>query len=467
MDQMFADACAASATERNALLARFCEECARRVEKKPQDAHVLYKWGCALWWRAGARSGSEAAELFEQADKKFARAQQIAPNDGEIRFARAEAMRCHAALYPEEASRRLLVRVCEQCEARLGIFATGPHDARMFNTWGLALWWMAAREKGAEALRLYREADEKFGRGCSLAPEQTEIALNQAEARYWRAYLETGAAQVETLNEVCAQCANLASLGAGGTRMLEVWGSALCWLGARSPGIEGEPYFEQAEAKLSLLLSIDPGHERAAMGRARAIAGRAFLRSGEERRKLLEDVRQEWNRQADSNPRNAELLGMWGATLAWLAIGAKGAEADRLFAEAAEKYTLGMALRPDDESFVTGLAAATFYRVRFHSEEEARQIVTDSCARIENWMRDHPQSYAPLGWWSTLLAARATLLPDEATNRLLAEANERMEAAKRAGIDPEALQRDRGTLLWAETVAEFHSFGGAKPTTIQ
>ena len=466
-DRMFDDACAASGAERNSLLARFGEECARWAEKKPQDAHVLYKWGCALWWRATSKSGSEAGELFEQADKKFARAQQIAPNDGEVHAARAEAMRCHAALYPDEAGRRLLIQVCELCEARLGIFAKGSHDARMFNTWGLALWWMAAREKGAEALRLYQEADDKFARSCSLSPEQTEVPLNQAEARLWRSYWESDDRQRETLHEVCAQCSNLAALGAGDARMLEVWGRALCWLGAKSSGQEAEQYFEQAEAKLARLLAIDPSHQRAAIVRARAIAGRAFLRAGEERRKLLEDVRQECGRQAASNPRHDDLLEMWGNTLAWLAMAAKGAEADGLFAEAAEKYTLGMAARPDDETFVTGLAAVTFYRAGLHREEEARQIVTGSCVLIENWMRDHPQSYAPLGWWSTLLSARATLQPDEETSRLLAEANERLEAAKRAGIDPEALRRDRGTLLWAETLAEFRSAGGAKATTVQ
>jgi hypothetical protein len=215
IDRLFDEARAASGAEGDALLARFCEECARRIQKSPREAHVLNKWGVALWWRAAKLSGAEANALYEQADKKFAQAQAITPNDGELRANRADALRWRAALHPDEEGRRLLIQVCEHCQQRLGIHASVPHDARMFGTWGMALWWLAAREKGGEARRLYDEADEKFERCCALAPDQTEMAVNRADAMFWRSALENGAAKLEILRRVCGQCEDLAGKGTG------------------------------------------------------------------------------------------------------------------------------------------------------------------------------------------------------------------------------------------------------------
>jgi hypothetical protein len=179
IDRLLDEARAATGKEADKLLGELCEVCARRIQRKPGDAHALRKWGVALWWRAATAAGAEADRLYEEADRKFAQSQAIAPNDGPTCLDRAEALRRRAELHTGEECRRLLIRVCEECEKRVGIYSSGPNDASMFQTLGRALWSLAARERRAEAKRLYQEADDKFTRGCTLAPDQAEIAVEQ------------------------------------------------------------------------------------------------------------------------------------------------------------------------------------------------------------------------------------------------------------------------------------------------
>ncbi|MGB7761337.1 MAG: hypothetical protein WBL61_16015 [Bryobacteraceae bacterium] len=353
VDRLFDEARTASGKERSALLAQLCEECARRIEKKPGDAHALHYWGVALWWRAAQATGGEAERLYEKADKKLAQAQALAPNKGAIRADRAEALRWRSALHSGEKARHLLIQVCEECEKRVGIYASGADDARVFHTWGMALWWLAAKAQGDEAKRMYKEADDKFERGRTLAPDQTETVVDQAEALVWRSALHSGDEKREMLLRACKQCEELAGRGKGGARMLATWSRALCWLGTMATGAEAERYYLEAEKKASRALRIDPGIAHAAELRARAMAGRAYFESGETRRNLLIQVCEECDRLAGANQPDAKVLDLWARALTWLGTMAPGDEADRRFAAAEEKCAQGLAIAPGDEQLLS------------------------------------------------------------------------------------------------------------------
>jgi hypothetical protein len=443
------EARAAGGTEAQPLLARVCEECARRIEKKPRDARALHQWGVALWWRAAGASGSEADQIYEMADRKFAQAQAIAGNDGACCADRVEALRYRAALHPGDRGRRLLMQICELCQKRLGIYWSGAHDARMFHTWGMALWWLGAREKGAEARRLYKAADEKFTRGCALAPEETDFAVDRADALVYGAALGTADERREMLQRVCQQCQQLASRGAGGARMLTIWGSALCWLATISKGEEAERFYVEAEKKAARALRIAPNTGRAAVEMVRAMTFRALLQSGEMRRSLLAKACEECARLDKAHPRDADLLRLWGTALTWRASIANRPEADRLFAEAEEKLSLGLSVRPGDESLSTGLAAVLGYRARLAGGEAVQQTLQRAGELLEAVLDANPANYEALNRWAGFLSCRARFMPGEETARMVSDGVRRFEAAAQNGADPDAILRGWGTALWA------------------
>jgi tetratricopeptide (TPR) repeat protein len=319
LDRLLDEARAASGPEANALLAQVCEEAARRVEKKPQDAHALHQWGVALWWRATKASPSEADHIYEQADQKFVQSQAIAPNDGACCADRVGAMVYRAALHTGDKGRRLRLQICELCRKRVGVMWSGPYDGRTFRAWGSALWWLAASETGAETKRLYKEAAEKFEKAVSLAPDETDFAVERAQVSVYRAALHTGDEQREMLERVCQQCQQLAQRGKGGARMLEVWSGALCWLGSAAKGDEAARFYAEAEKIAARALRIDPDSERAAVGLARTLTCRALEQRGEVRRRLLDQVCERCARFEKAHPRDADQLLEWGTALLLLA----------------------------------------------------------------------------------------------------------------------------------------------------
>ena len=312
---------------------------------------------------------------------------------------------------------------------------------------------LAAREKGDEATRLYEAADKRFAEGYSIAPDQTEIACNRAEVLFWRSRLESGEKQRELLLRVCGQCAELASKRVGGARMLETWGGALVWLGAQAKGPEAERLYTEAEQKLSQALVINPASRLAETGRVHAMLWRAVFLRGQARQELLERVCQDCLRLNAADSKDAELLRMWGAALGWQGVAAEGETAGRLFSEAAEKFSLAVAIKPGDKELVIGLAGALYYHARVCDPEEGRALITRASDLLEAASRE-TSGYAALSWWATVLALRGKLLPGEETDHLLKEAAARFDAAKQNGVDPDALLRDRPMLVWAQAVSE-------------
>ncbi len=449
LDQLLNDARAASGPEADALFAQACEEAARRVEKNAQDARALHQWGVALWWRANRASPSETDHIYEQADQKFSQAQAIATNDGALCADRVGAMGHRAALHPGDKGRRLRLQICELCRKRVGIVWSGPCDGRTFRAWGSALWWLAATETGDEAKRLYREADEKFAKAVMLAPDEADFAVDQADVLAGQAALYGGDEQREMLQRVCQQCQRLADRGKGGARMLAIWSWALCWRGYAAKGEVATRFYAEAEKIAARALRIDPDSERAAVGLARTLTYRALEQRGEERRKLLERACEQCARFDKAHPRNADLLHEWGTALIWRASTASNAEAEGIFAEAAEKLTLGLSVRPADESVRMSLAVALGYRARLLGGEAARPSIVRAGELLEGVLTSNPANYQTLAQLAGLVHGRAMLMPGPDTARTAADMVRRFEAAARSGANPDRILRGWGKALWA------------------
>jgi len=180
---------------------------------------------------------------------------------------------------------------------------------------------------------------------------------------------------------------------------------------------------------------------------------RAVLLRGQARQELLKRVCQDCLRLNAADSKDAELLRMWGAALGWQGVAAEGETAGRLFSEAAEKFSLAVAIKPGDNELVIGLAGALYYHARVCDPEEGRALITRASDLLEAASTE-TSGYAALAWWATVLALRGKLLPGEETDHLLKEAAARFDAAKQNGVDPDALLRDRPMLVWAQAMSE-------------
>ncbi|HLK66522.1 MAG TPA: hypothetical protein VKU19_23975 [Bryobacteraceae bacterium] len=251
------------------LLAKFCNDCERRSAKTLNDSHLFMKWGIALRCRASRAEVSEADRLCAEADQKFSHALAIDSNNEEIHAARVETILRRAQLHsgsPEGC--RLLTEACEMCRRRVGIVASGKHDARLLWVWGASLAGLAEIEKGAEAERLYDEAEAKFRRAYGMWPEP-EFQLDRAQALLYRSMLHRGDDRQEMLTRVCDLCRGMVENQSGGYKALVIWGAALSCQVAHA-GPDAERIFAEGNEQFARAKSVDPERAKAEITRVLA-----------------------------------------------------------------------------------------------------------------------------------------------------------------------------------------------------
>jgi tetratricopeptide (TPR) repeat protein len=414
-------------------------------------------------WRATGISGNDADRLYEQADKKFAQALKIVPNDEEICASRVEAKRRRGLLHPDEAGRRLLTETCEMCEARVGIYAKGTFDAWILNTWGLALRDLAARETGAEADRLCEIAAEKLRQGYSLAPDQNQILSSRAEVLLWRASLHTGAQQREILGRVLEICEQLASQGSGGAGILQLWGDALSWLATSASASEAESLYTRADEKYARALSLASSNRQASISRVRAAGRRALLKRGRERLDLLTQAREQCVDMAGWNSQDPELWEEWGTLLSWMAVFADERDGDRLFAEASEKIQHGLNISPGHPRLTCGLAGTLLFRASLHGSDGGAISAARASELFETVLQKNPTDSAALYQWATAVSLHARLEPGSEAIRSLADAAAKLEAA----VALPGVNQSYILIAWANLLVEqWNASGRREPSLI-
>jgi tetratricopeptide (TPR) repeat protein len=417
-DRQYQQAISSTGRDSGTLLAAFCEDCRKRVAKKPHDSQALYRWGVALMWRASRASGNEEDRLYEQSAHKLAQAQKASPNDGEICAARVEALRRRADLQTGDLRRRMLKDVCELCEARAGIYAAGAWDGATLDTWGRALLSLGSGTAAEEADRLYELADRKLGQAYALAPERSDILSNRSTEMLWRATLHTGEKQRELLRNVVQICEQQASEGKGGAQGLVTWGTALGYLAVAAGKPEAEGLYEQAEARFSRALYLDPENLPAQAGLVRTLGRRALLKRGDEYITLITRACEECERFSRSAPDCGELLNQWGNLLEWRAVSSEAGESVRLFAEAEEKYSRALTLKPGDIELTCALAHALTVRATMLGGGDAPALTIRACDLLARACERNPSSVEALRHWAQAAEVRMQLVPGEESLRM-------------------------------------------------
>jgi hypothetical protein len=231
--------------------------------------------------------------------------------------------------------------------------------------------------------------------------------------------------------------------GAGGARMLVIWGSALCWLGAASTGSEAERLCAEAGKKTSRALAIAPDTEIAAL----EVVRRALLQEVETRRNLLTQVCEECERQAPGGTQDAGVLGVWAEALCWLGEMAPGAEADARLATAEEKYALALAITPGDSRLVLGLVYTLLGRAALHAGEQGRGWLIRACEECERLAGRNTQDIYALGVWATALCWLGGRTPDSEADRFFATAEQKCMLALAISPTDERLSAYLGRTL--------------------
>jgi len=353
------------------------------------------------------------------------------------------------ARYDPEA----LARDCQKLERSV---RKRPRDASAWSGWGKALAALAAKKSGDEADQLYAQADEKYSAALAIDHDYAPAITGLVTVLSRRGLRKGGQEGRQLLIRACGLCERMAAYSSGHQsrdRLLhrlafEYWGYRLIQLGWLSEIDGADRVYAEAGEKFSAALAIDPGHRGSECGRADCFLWRALRHPGEAGRPFLLEARDAYAELVRRFPNDKLGLAGWGLSLLWLGVRAPDAEADSLYAQAEEKFRLGLAAAPADESLLCYLAAVMGERACLGEAEECNGILEKASQLVETALREHPAYYLLLSIWGNILLVRAERMPGPETDRLIEEAARRFEDdAQKVG--------DRNSILngWASLLS--------------
>ena len=186
------------------------------------------------------------------------------------------------------------------------------------------------------------------------------------------------------------------------------------------------------------------------IAQADALSEPAKQKSGAEADRLFAQAGEKYEAALRIKPDKHEALNNWGNALLDQAKQKSGAEADRLFAQAGEKYEAALRIKPDDHEAHFNWGNALSEQAKQKSDAEADRLFAQATEKYEAALRIKPDKHKALYNWGNALLAQAQQKSGAEADRLFAQACEKYEAALRIKPDKHEALNNWGTALMAQ-----------------
>jgi len=193
-------------------------------------------------------------------------------------------------------------------------------------------------------------------------------------------------------------------------------------------------YLEQA-------VSLADGEEMSVVSAAAlnnwgtTLLGWARRKQGAEAERLLAEACEKYEAAVKIKPELHEALNNWGnALLAWANL-KQGAEAERLLAEACEKYEAAVKIKPELHEALTNWGNALLAWANLKKGAEAERLFAEACEKYEAAVKIKPEFHEALYNWGNALLMWAVRKQGAEAERLFAEACEKYEAAVKIKLE--------------------------------
>lgn len=166
-------------------------------------------------------------------------------------------------------------------------------------------------------------------------------------------------------------------------------------------------------------------------GWGNALSNLAKIKSGSEADRLLAEAYQKYSESSQLKPDDPNCLNNWGVALARQAKTKSGPEAGRLLAEACQKYSESSRLRPDDPNYLNNWGNALSNLAKTKTGPEANRLFAEACQKYGESLRLKPDDPNYLNNWGITLADQAKTKLGPEADRLFAEASQKYSESLR------------------------------------
>ena len=172
------------------------------------------------------------------------------------------------------------------------------------------------------------------------------------------------------------------------------------------------------------------------------LAEQAKEKTGEEADRLFAQAGEKYQAALEIKPDKHEALNNWGNALSAQAKGKTGEEAVRLFAQAGEKYQAALEIKPDQHEALYNWGVALLEQGKGKTGEEADRLFVQAGEKYQAALEINPDKDEALSNWGTALLEQGKGKTGEEADRLFVQAGEKYQVALEIKPDmpPGALQ---------------------------
>ena len=182
--------------------------------------------------------------------------------------------------------------------------------------------------------------------------------------------------------------------------------------------------------------------------------------SAREAEAQLEDCCAECERIVARYPRDEFALQVWGGALWSRARRSSGDAADRLLAQAEEKYVVAMDIKPDNVQITVNFFWVLWDRAALHPGLAGMRFLERIESECERLSVMYPEESGLLEFWANSLVSRGVRTSGPEADRLFAVAEKRLNAAAALHPEDSRIQVAMAATLWRR--AGRHSGGEAR-----
>jgi len=155
------------------------------------------------------------------------------------------------------------------------------------------------------------------------------------------------------------------------------------------------------------------------------LSERAKTKNGEEADRLFAQAAEKYAAALKIRPDMHEALNNWGTALSEQAKTKTGEEADRLFARAGEKYAAALKIKPDKHGALYNWGNALSAQAKTKTGEEADRLFAQAGEKYAAALKIKPDKHEALNNWGNALSAQANTKTGEEADRLFAQAGQK------------------------------------------
>ncbi len=315
-----------------------------------------------------------------------------------------------------------------------------PDDAEAAFGCGIALFSMAKRKKGSEALRFYGQAAEKFQLVLKKQPNRMEALIPMGQSLLKFSRVKKGEEADRMLSIAAEKFQWATKLNPNTPEAYLGWADALLERSMLRNDNVSKELFGLARKKFEKVIELKPGNHRVHYRWGNGLFNMALRRKGDAESKLLNQAADQFKTALKTNPKNYDAQIRLGNVYFQLGKTKSGIEAEALLGSAEHYFKEAVKSEKANHEALTYLGNVYFQQAQNKEKEEATPLLEAVIEKCKSALKVNSDHLNAMTLWGNAIYKMAQFSNNEEKESLIQQAEEKYKTViKSQPNDPLAL----------------------------